>query len=424
MISIPLLRTKTRLPTAFTDVVYVASGRQMPWEIRRLLRQKGLSFTVIGLDQFPMLRSIGHLIGTIVLDATDIDPAANHQVARTIEALESENIGVIVLTYRVTRPIRSFTLAPVRASFSIAGSTESVSIEDLWARISLNLSHRKKGLGMVCKPLVPTDRSARAIPNRLADRLDMAAGLIEELTEQMRLAGLVQRDFLPKQVPNSDRIRWAAAFQPAEWVSGDIYDIVQLDEDRIGFYVVDAVGHAMPAALLTIFVKQAMVFREPAEPFGLLTPAAVMAQLNKKMCQERLSGYQFATCCYCLLDTRSMTLTYGRAGHPYPLLLRPGHAPIQLEARGSLLGVFEHGEYRDGSVKLQRGDKVLVYSDGAEQLVGRFDDHVGFQFTESFLELSGLGVLELVDGLMAQTKQAMAGQGQIDDVTIVGLEVL
>ena len=83
------------------------------------------------------------------------------------------------------------------------------------------------------------------IAQTLADTQTFAANM----TEQLRMAGLVQRDFLPGQLPDSDRLRWAAAFLPAEWVSGDFYDIVRIDEQHIGFYIADVVGHGVPAAL-------------------------------------------------------------------------------------------------------------------------------------------------------------------------------
>jgi len=240
----------------------------------------------------------------------------------------------------------------------------------------------------------------------------------------MRLAGLVQRDFLPAQLPHSERVRWAAAFQPAEWVSGDIFDIAQLDAQHLGFYIVDAVGHGMPAALLTIFVKQALATRETTSPYRILTPAEVMRHLNARMCGERLSGYQFATCCYCLLNTETMTLTHARAGHPYPILLRPGRDPVRLEVRGSLLGVFEQAEYLEETVALEKGDKVILYSDGAEPLIGRFDDQKGFVFTAEFLDLSALPVVEMVDRFTELTKAAKSNPSGVDDITVVGLQVL
>lgn len=419
------LSSSTQIPKTFTDVIYLTQRGRIPWEIRKLLRQKSLSFVALPFGAFAQMREQSHLIGTVIVDAEDMDPGDHHEVARTIEALELENIGVIALTHRFEKPVKSFSLLPTHTSFSMVGSMESVSIEDLWVRISVNLAHRKKGSGIVCKPLVPASKMDKTGGNRLAEQLQMTAAMVENLTEQMRLAGLVQRDFLPAQLPQSERVRWAATFQPAEWVSGDIYDIAQIDAQNLGFYIVDAVGHGMPAALLTVFVKQAMALRETASPYRILEPAEVMRQLNLRMCREKLSGYQFSTCCYGLLNTETMTLRYARAGHPYPILMRPGRNPVQLEARGSLLGVFEQAEYVESGLALETGDKILLYSDGAEPFIGRFDDRQGFLFRPSFLDLLHLPITEMVDRFTELTKSPPDDEPQtVDDITVLGLEVL
>jgi len=421
----PGLSSATQIPKTFTDVIYLTQRGRIPWEIRKLLRQKSLSFVALPFDAFTHMREQSHLIGTVIVDAEDMDPGAHHEVARTIEALELENIGVITLTHRYEKPVKSFSLLPTHTSFSMVGSVESVSIEDLWVRISVNLAHRKKGSGIVCKPLVPASKMEKTGGNRLAEQLQMTAAMVENLTEQMRLAGLVQRDFMPAQLPHSEHVRWAATFQPAEWVSGDIYDIAQLDTQNLSFYIVDAVGHGMPAALLTVFVKQAMATRETVSPYRILEPAEVMRQLNVRMCREKLSGYQFSTCCYGLLNTETMTLSYARAGHPYPILVRPGSSPVQLEARGSLLGVFEQAEYIENRLPLEEGDKVLLYSDGAEPFIGRFDDRQGFLFRPSFLDLLHLPITEMVDRFTELTKKPPDDEPQtVDDITVVGLEIL
>jgi serine phosphatase RsbU (regulator of sigma subunit) len=423
MIGMPQLKNHGQSLKAFTDVVYLTNKGRIPWEIRKLLRQKSVSSVVLSLGDLGRLRDSSHLVGTVILDAEDLDPAVNPEVARTIDAFEMENIGVIVLTHRVETRVKSFSLTPTNTSFSMVGSLESISIDDLWVRISVNLAYRKKSSGIVCKPVVPASKMKNGT-NKLAEQLQMTAALVENLTEQMQLAGLVQRDFLPTQLPQSDRIRWAAAFQPAEWVSGDIYDVARLEPNQLGFYIVDAVGHGMPAALLTIFVKQAMAIRETASPHRILPPAEVMRQLNVRMCRERLSGYQFATCCYCLLDAEQMTLTLARAGHPYPLLWKSGRDPVQLEVRGSLLGVFEEAEYLERTIRLETGDRVLLYSDGAEPFIGRFDDQKGFLFEPSFLELGGLTIGEMLDRFTERTKSQTVEAGAIDDITVVGFQVL
>ncbi|NIA17307.1 MAG: SpoIIE family protein phosphatase, partial [Planctomycetes bacterium] len=192
-----------------------------------------------------------------------------------------------------------------------------------------------------------------------------------EMANQLQMAGRLQRDFLPAVLPNSEHLRWSAVFLPADWVSGDIYDVVRLDENHIAFYIADAVGHSMPAALLTIFLKQAIVMRQTiGSEYEIFTPAEVMTNLNRRIIQQHFSGCQFVTCCYCLLNTDTFELTYARAGHPYPILIRNGTFPEQLQIRGPLLGIFENSEFAQETVRLNPCDKFILYSDGAEPLIG------------------------------------------------------
>jgi hypothetical protein len=413
------------LPKSFTDVIYLANLGQMPAEIKRLLKQRKLSFSVLPIDGFSQIRERLDLIGTVIIDAQDMDTSQEQKLSQIIESLEMENIGVILLTSRVETPVKSFSLTPAKTSFSMTSTMESVSIDELWVRISVNLAYRKKSSGIAVKPAVPPKQMQRIYKNKLAEQLCMTGALVDNLAEQLRLAGLVQQDFLPTQLPNSDEVRWATAFLPAEWVSGDIYNIVRIDEQHVGFYVADVVGHGMPAALLTIFLKQALVMRETIENnYHIFSPAEVMKNLNVRMAKQKLSGYQFATCCYCLLNIKTLQLTYARAGHPYPILIRPKEQPQQLEIRGSLLGIFGQAEYTQETIQLQPGDKFLLYSDGAEPFIGDFDDQSGFGFSEKVYEIKDLPITEMMDKFNTLAQNQDIDPSDVDDVTAVAFEVL
>lgn len=411
--------------TSFTDVLYVTDKGQIPYEVKRLLKQHRLSFQTVPIDAYMHMRDHPELIGTVVIDAEGLNAAQENKLAGIIESLEMEGVGVTILTNRVEMPVKSFSLSPSKSSFSMADKTETVSIDDLWVRISVNLAYRKKSSGIAVKPAVPPRHARRFYKNKLAQQLQMTETLVESLAEQLRLAGLVQQDFLPTQLPNDDKSKWATAFCPAEWVSGDIYDVVRVDEGHVGFYLADVVGHGMPAALLTIFLKQALVMRETVDKeYKIFSPAEVMQKLNVKMASQRLSGYQFATCCYGLLNTKTLELTYSRAGHPYPILFREGQEPMQLEARGSLLGIFEQAVYSESKIQLQRGDKLLVYSDGAEKFVGGYDDQGAFHFSEEFMSLQQLSIGDVIERLKVFANSVEADSPEADDVTGLGLEVL
>jgi hypothetical protein len=411
--------------TSFTDVVYLSDKQDIPAEVRKLFRHKKVSFCLLPLDRYDEVRTRPDLVGTVLLDAEGVDIAQDQRLSRILEALERDHFGIVLLTQRIQRPVRSFSLVSSESSFSMPRTVETISLDDLWARIRINLADRKdQRSGIAARPPESLSLAERLRINRPADQPPPGGALVDSLKEQLRLAGLVQRDFLPAQLPNSEDVRWAATFLPAEWVSGDIYDIARIDEQHIGFYVADAVGHSMPAALLTIFIKQALQMRETLDhSYRIFPPAEVVQNLNQKMAGQKLSGHQFVTCCYCLLNRKTRQLTFARAGHPYPILLRRGQPPRQLETRGSLLGVFEDAEFVQESVQLQAGDRVLLYSDGAESLVGRLYDKEGFRYTDEFLALSNGSITEIIDRLTEMAAHRHVPPAEIDDLTIVGLQL-
>ncbi len=249
--------------------------------------------------------------------------------------------------------------------------------------------------------------------------------LAHELRNQLQMAGRVQRDFLPQTLPNTPQTHWAAMFEPAEWVSGDIYDVARLDERHIGFYIADVVGHSIPAALLTIFVKQAIVMRRTrGSKYSIFEPAEVMNGLNRSMTDQKLSGCQFATCCYCLLNIETMKLTFARAGHPYPIIIRPGRHPAQIESEGPLLGIFKNAEFEQQTIQLRSGDKILLYSDGLESVIGRFRDSKVFSFNDDFVRACGFSIERLISSLQETARQNNYEPQDKDDRTAAGLEII
>jgi serine phosphatase RsbU (regulator of sigma subunit) len=418
------LLTPIESERSFADVLYLTNQNNIPSEVKRLLKKRKLSYRILPIDRFSAVRDRLDLIGTVIIDTKNSSSSQQQQLARIIESLEMENIGMVLLTDRPEMPVKSFSLSPTRTSFTLVKSMEYISVDDLWAKISANLAYRKKSSGITTKPLVQRKHVLRIHRNKLAEQLSMTKSLADNLAEQLRLAGLVQQDFLPTQLPDTEEVRWASIFIPAEWVSGDIYDVVRIDEQHIGFYVADVVGHGMPAALLTIFLKQALVMRETYEKnYRIFPPAEVIQNLNVRMAAQKLSGYQFATCCYCLLNIKTLQLTYARAGHPYPIHIRSGQNPEQLQIKGSLLGVFEQGEYTQQTIQLHHGDKLLLYSDGAEPFIGKFDDESGFGYSERFLRIKDLPIVEMMDELNTIAHNQKIEPTEIDDITMIGFEI-
>ncbi len=201
---------------------------------------------------------------------------------------------------------------------------------------------------------------------RRDDALDL---YMRRLDEELRLAARLQRDFLPKTLPQVGPVRFHTLFRPAGYVSGDLYDVMRLDERTLGFYLADAVGHGVPAALLTMFVKQALQTKEilPAgDGYRLLDPAEAMRRLNNRLVDQNLSQSTFATALYGTIEVDTLRLTVSRAGHPAPIVLRADGGAEPLEPEGSLLGIFPDETYGSCTAQLRPGDRVVLYTDGVE----------------------------------------------------------
>ena len=200
-------------------------------------------------------------------------------------------------------------------------------------------------------------------------RDDLLDGYMRRIDEELRLAARLQRDFLPKSMPEVGPVRFHTLFRPAGYVSGDLYDVMRLDERHVGFYLADAVGHGVPAALLTMFVKQALQTKEimpGGEGYRLLEPAEALRRLNNRLIDQNLSQSTFATALYGTIDVDTLQMTVSRAGHPSPIVLRANGGAEPLEPEGSLLGIFADETYGSCTTRLRPGDRVVVYTDGVE----------------------------------------------------------
>jgi sigma-B regulation protein RsbU (phosphoserine phosphatase) len=287
------------------------------------------------------------------------------------------------------------------------------------------------------------DESAEMIQGRLLTLLDMRRSIqllhteidrlktvsqplnsyFSQVNEEMRIASRLQRDFLPEKPPEVEGIKFATIFRPASWVSGDIYDISRLDENHIGFYIADAVGHGMPAALLTMFIKRAMVTKIiDGSSYSLVEPGDALKQLNADMVAQELNNFQFATCCYGLLNTETLRLRVASAGHPAPMHILADGQMNELELTGSLLGVFPEQQYDTMEVQIRSGEKILMYSDGVELAFVDEGPDKPLRFRKEFGNLAELDIQTMCHKLVEIINREEGSLHPRDDVTIIGLD--
>ena len=261
-----------------------------------------------------------------------------------------------------------------------------------------------------------TDKTAEV--HRINKRLQQA---YQQIDQELELARRLQASFLPQRLPDVLPARFAVHYLLCGQVGGDFYDVFRLDENHVGFYVADAMGHGVPASLLTIFVKKGVRAKEVfGKQYRLVPPGEVLQRLNKDLIDQSLSEMPFITMVYVLFNHRDGTLLFSRAGHPYPLHV-PHSGALQLwQGEGFLLGVFD-AQFSDRTHQLQPGDKVLLYSDGV--------DNAAFEGrqpgTDSLLACAerhrALPIQEFVESL---ARDLFSSGNPPDDLTLLGLEMV
>ena len=247
----------------------------------------------------------------------------------------------------------------------------------------------------------------------------------DKMDEELRLARRLQMDFLPHQMPEVGRLRLAARLYPAGWVSGDFYDAFRLDERHVGFYIADAIGHGMPAALLTIFVKRSLqTKRISGNKYELIPPDEALALLNDDLQSAELQHSPFISMFYCVLNTESGEMTYARAGHPRPLILQADKPIYELPGEGPLLGVVDKPRLERCTYTLLPGQRLLVYTDGVERCPVTQDQEPMEAFMTLAADSRRQPLAAGIEMLMTEVLKPIPDQPINDDVTLLAAELL
>ena len=250
---------------------------------------------------------------------------------------------------------------------------------------------------------------------------------VSRMHDELQLAAIVQRELLPREIPTLHGIRFATLWRPANYVSGDIYDLTRLDEDHIGVFIADAVGHGVPAALMTMVISRSLLMKEiSGQSYRIVPPAEVMNRLNQELIVRQEKSARFATAVYAVVNCRTRIMTLAGAGHPPPIHLSETGPPRQLETNGGLLGIFEDEVYDQIDVELSVNDRVIFFSDGFEQA---FPDESAdayerqlptLQYRQEFEDLARKSDPEqMVDHLRQRLDSQRGSLHQTDDLTMI-----
>jgi len=194
------------------------------------------------------------------------------------------------------------------------------------------------------------------------------AGELDKLHKELHEAARMQQQFVQRGVPYIPGLNVGVVFRPATYVSGDLFDVEALDDRYVSVFLADAVGHGVPAAMLTLFISRALPkIDKVGDTTRIIPPAEALSRLNREFCARPGPGDRFATAVYAVIDTETMRATIAGAGHPAPIVAGPETPGMtRVDSEGPLLGVFPDAEFAQTEIDLGADRSLILFTDGFE----------------------------------------------------------
>lgn len=272
----------------------------------------------------------------------------------------------------------------------------------------------RRMLSALASQAAPAFRVAQLIVEQKSEALER-----ERLTQELKVARLIQQTLLPQEPPRLPGWELSGFYQPAQAVGGDFYDYLIFDDGRLAVIIGDVTDKGIPAALVMATTRS--LLRSVA--YEVVSPGLVLQRVNKLLHHD-IPPSMFVTCYYALLDPATGRLRYANAGHNLPFR-RVNGSVTELSARGMPLGLMQGMEYEEKETVLRPDECVLFYSDGLVEAHNPWREMFGGERLRRLIAANNDSGPALIECLMRELEVfSTAGAEQEDDVTLVTLHRL
>ncbi|MBN2182575.1 MAG: SpoIIE family protein phosphatase [Sedimentisphaerales bacterium] len=241
------------------------------------------------------------------------------------------------------------------------------------------------------------------------------------MTEQMRLAGFIQRKMIPEKAPKIPGLDIDARYIPCFDVGGDFYDFLQITDNRIIVVIADVMGKGMPAALMMSCFRSTVRAYTEIENANT-TVRSIIDKLNRMTCRECTNG-EFITFFYAVIDADKKTLTYCNCGHEPTVMIRGGQT-IDLDKGGLVLGVDPKADYEIETINLQDGDALLFYTDGLID-AANFDGNLWGKenLLKTAKDFACCTAGQMIRNILLYRRRFVGLANQLDDISMVVVKI-
>ena len=258
--------------------------------------------------------------------------------------------------------------------------------------------------------------STKAAPKATADTVSTQS--MDELLELSRKTKLT---LVPKSLPRTQGIEVASLFLPGEAVGGNLYDVIQISEDLIAFYIFNVSSLGVTSALLSSLAKVSFL----KNIHSLTSPKAILERINDELLGTVCSNF-FITAFIAFLDLHSNKLIYCNAGHTLPIIFkRKEKELIPLKTPGVFLGVYKNAEFENDSIYLFPDDWLFLFTEGIYHLFNTEDQEAARKQLEGIITKGKYkSPSDFFDMCKKNSEKLVAEGKQKNDITAVVVEIL
>ena len=238
------------------------------------------------------------------------------------------------------------------------------------------------------------------------------------LQNELDVANKIQQSVLPTGFPSSDAYEVAANMQPARNVGGDFFDIMRLENRRLGLAVADVSDKGVPAALFMM----SSITQLKGAAIGIGEPGGVLSEVNDLLNEDNETA-MFVTVLYAVYNPESGVITYANGGHNPPVIIHTDGSSTMLPMTGGIaLGVAPGFRYEQSTFNLGPGETIVLYTDGVTEAMNGHGDEFGVDRLRQLFEgAPPRHPKEAVDAILEAVHAFAGDTPQSDDITCLTL---
>lgn len=242
----------------------------------------------------------------------------------------------------------------------------------------------------------------------------------DKMQHDLDFAHKIQAGAIPKDGAYGHLLELSSLYVPTELLGGDLYDVIEIDEDHIGFYMADVSGHGVSSAMITLFIKQ--VFKGMGDL--LRDPCAALKHLYRRYEELGISEDKYITILYGVYDRTRQIVRFSNAGH--------NCLPIHIDASGGvkevntmglpICTIFDDIPCSEVVINVEKGHKILLYTDGISEAM----DEKGHFYGDRVLcvvHMVKMGPLAAMCQAIYEDRKTFSKGRQEDDIAIMAIEI-